>query len=1049
MKKNLKILIVILLIIALVPLNVFAETKSVKAKFYSDVGDHWAKTYIEKLTAMDILHGYPDGTCRPEGTITRSEFACLVSYTLKLSEEAAQKDSFTFDDVKNNWAIGHIELLVRNGVIDPNDYPEGFNANGFITRMEITKMMVNAIGKKDMAQRINSETSFLDDDDISKENKGYVIIAKSYNLIYGYPDNTFRADKNSTRAEAIALIARMLDVLNPPTRDPIHYPNAVVNFEVPEKTHVDKKVEFLTDRQNVRDLTWSLKKQNEDKNMENLDLGTLDGRLDEKGGSFLFKEKGNYELTATATNYGNSKFEFSKALMVYPVPRADFLLEEYSYTDNTINVLPAVSELGNLDIVWTISKDGQETDLNTCVEGVLTNEGGKIRFRDKGTYMLTATITDETGRAFVYDSTIKIYPIPIAEFTLPQAAHTDEMVSVSPNLTELGDNNVVWSVTKDGVETNWETAIEGNLTNTGGSIRFKEKGEYVVTATITDETGRSFAYSSSIKIFPLIKAEIMLPEFAHTDTSIDVNPVMTELGNLEVQWTLAKDGSTISLEDSTEGSLSNIGGTIRFKDKGNYTLTASITDEIGRIFVSSSNIKIYPVPEVIITLPEYAHTDIMVTVSTELVELDNLNIQWTAAKDNDTPVIYSDFIEGNLTNTGGNVRFKDKGNYLLVATVTDKAGRAFGYNSSINVNPIPALAIDLPERIHLGSAVNISTNPVDVGTSPVQWSLKKDGSNVDMNAFATANLSETGGTISFNSSGNYVLEARITDSFGRVFSFSDSIEAYNNAPAIPTANANVTRTISYGKFLVTLNVNSTDNDGDEVSYEYDGKAPDNYYTAGLHTVKVRAVDEYGAYSEWKDIVFTVVNNPPTAPVITRSPGTNSVSPGTLVTIDASSTDPECDAITYVWEGRTSRQATYPLGKNVIKVKAVDAAGAESPWAAIVFFVADEARGGGMTLTGPESTIIENGIEGATITEYTFTVPPVSGHSGSDYGRVRGYNKSTGAWEQIDLQHTNNGVTMTGNLPAGKYSKLELYYYTNHDCMYNKSNITYTVKYFFQ
>jgi hypothetical protein len=27
--------------------------------------------------------------------------------------------------------------------------------------------------------------------------------------------------------------------------------------------------------------------------------------------------------------------------------------------------------------------------------------------------------------------------------------------------------------------------------------------------------------------------------------------------------------------------------------------------------------------------------------------------------------------------------------------------------------------------------------------------------------------------------------------------------------------------------------------------------------------------------------------------------------------------------------------------------------------------------------------------------------------------------------------------------------LEFYYYTNHDCMYNKSNITYSVAFYFQ
>ena len=134
------------------------------------------------------------------------------------------------------------------------------------------------------------------------------------------------------------------------------------------------------------------------------------------------------------------------------------------------------------------------------------------------------------------------------------------------------------------------------------------------------------------------------------------------------------------------------------------------------------------------------------------------------------------------------------------------------------------------------------------------------------------------------------------------------------------------------------------------------------------------------------------------------------------------------------------------------------------------FVADSTNGGGMTLTGPESTIIEDGVEGATITDWTFTVPPVSGHSASyDYGQVRGYNQLTGQWEQ--LKHVSfdpsigssfaatdgnpgrvysyNGVYMYGSLEPGIYTMLEFYYYTPHNCMYNKSNITYSVNYHFE
>jgi len=277
---------------------------------------------------------------------------------------------------------------------------------------------------------------------------------------------------------------------------------------------------------------------------------------------------------------------------------------------------------------------------------------------------------------------------------------------------------------------------------------------------------------------------------------------------------------------------------------------------------------------------------------------------------------------------------------------------------------------------------------------------------------------------------------------------SVTFEIINHAPTI-TATATPTRTVQDGKFRVDFNATATDADGDATTLEWDGRTTNDYYSVGTHQVRVRAKDIAGAYSEWQMVSFTITNQAPSTPVIARSPNGNSVAPGTAIIINATSTDPDGDAITYIWENRDAQTQTYPLGINLVRVKAVDEAGAESPWAAIVFFVADSSSGGGMTLTGPDSTINENGLDGATISEFTFTVPPVSGHSGNDYGRVRGYNIHTNQWEQLAYGTTNNGITFNETLTPGTYSRLEFYYYTNHDCMYNKSNITYSVEYFFQ
>ncbi len=357
--------------------------------------------------------------------------------------------------------------------------------------------------------------------------------------------------------------------------------------------------------------------------------------------------------------------------------------------------------------------------------------------------------------------------------------------------------------------------------------------------------------------------------------------------------------------------------------------------------------------------------------------INSITILWDPSTDNIGVAGYKIFRDGQEIGTSTTNQYTDTG--LKDGTTYIYTVKSFDYmgNISLPSNEVTAttelnvplqLTIDLPERIRVNNLLNLSTNPVGVGT--VIWTMQKDGIVVDIKTVATANLDKNGGSITFKAVGNYTLIANVTDSSGNTYSFSDTIHVYSN-------------------------------------------------------------------------------NPPTTPIITMNPNTSSVAPGTLVMIDALSTDPDGDTITYVWVGRPAQQSVYPVGKNTIKVKAVDSSGAESAWAAIEFFVADETHGGGVVLTGPESTIIEEGIEGATIIEYTFTVPSVEGHSGDDYGRVKGFNKITGEWEQIDLQYTANGIIMHSDLPVGKYTKLEFYYYTSHDCMYNKSNITYSVKYSFE
>lgn len=109
---------------------------------YTDLKEsHWAVWAVKFVSKEGLFSGYPDGTFKPDKSITRAEFATVVCKLLKI--EGQQVSENKFSDVKGHWAQKYIEELSRLKYI--NGYPdETFKPGANIKRAESVALINRA-----------------------------------------------------------------------------------------------------------------------------------------------------------------------------------------------------------------------------------------------------------------------------------------------------------------------------------------------------------------------------------------------------------------------------------------------------------------------------------------------------------------------------------------------------------------------------------------------------------------------------------------------------------------------------------------------------------------------------------------------------------------------------------------------------------------------------------------------------------------------------------------------------------------------------------------
>ena len=178
---------------------------------FPDIKGHWAEAAIHKAAWEGWVSGYPDGDFRPNASVTRAEFASLLvrAFSLRLLPGAPP---LPFADTRNHWASTSVHIAYALHIVYGVDNTRYVPAAS-ITREQAVSMimrMCDAFGYIETPADGYPPLIFADAGSVAQWARGHAEAAVANGIVYGKSNNLFDPKGTATRAEAVAIIARVL-----------------------------------------------------------------------------------------------------------------------------------------------------------------------------------------------------------------------------------------------------------------------------------------------------------------------------------------------------------------------------------------------------------------------------------------------------------------------------------------------------------------------------------------------------------------------------------------------------------------------------------------------------------------------------------------------------------------------------------------------------------------------------------------------------------------------------------------------------------------------
>lgn len=178
------------------------------SKTFDDVKDHWSKVFVDTMASRGMTSGISETMFGPDYSITRAQFATLLTNALGLEGSAES----VFRDVNaGTWYYSSVNLAAEAGLV--SGMGNGlFEPDARITREQMAVMISKAYEIMLGSQMVGREASITDISSVSSWATDAVKAVNYHGVVSGFEDGSFKPNEFATRAHGIVMLKKLLDL---------------------------------------------------------------------------------------------------------------------------------------------------------------------------------------------------------------------------------------------------------------------------------------------------------------------------------------------------------------------------------------------------------------------------------------------------------------------------------------------------------------------------------------------------------------------------------------------------------------------------------------------------------------------------------------------------------------------------------------------------------------------------------------------------------------------------------------------------------------------